>query len=173
MQFTEGLVVIHPHHGPSTVTQITTRTVKGLPVDYAQLVVQQSGMTIMVPIARAAEVGIRHVADEAALDGLADILTTATGAEERSWARRFKAYREEINSGDPRRIAAVVRNLLRRLEHGHLSQGEKELLREASAPLVAEVVLAVDCTDDQARDVIKRLVLEECRDVLDEVGVAS
>ncbi|WP_203567543.1 CarD family transcriptional regulator [Aestuariimicrobium ganziense] len=56
MQFTEGLVVIHPHHGPCTVTQKATRNLKSAPVDYAELSVQQTGMTIMVPIAKA-EVG--------------------------------------------------------------------------------------------------------------------
>ncbi len=172
MQFSLGQVVIHPHHGPCTVVRSDTRVVRGAPVEYAQLEVQQTGMTVMVPIARAEEVGIRQVADSAALDKLAALLTAPTlpGAEEQSWARRFKAYREEINSGDPRRVAVVVRNLVRRRERAHLSQGEKELLREASGPLLAEIVLAASCTEDQAREVIERLVLDECRDVLTELA---
>lgn len=168
MQLTEGSVVFHPHHGPCTVTGMMRRSLRGRTVDYAQLTVLKAGLTIMVPLDRVDGVGIRPVADESALDSLAAVLTAQTGPEEASWSRRFKAYREELNSGDPRRIAAIVRNLLRRLERDHLSQGEKELLRDASAPLLAEVV-AVDCTEEQARHVIRRLVLEQSRDVLDEL----
>lgn len=112
-------------------------------------------------------------ANQEALAELAAILTAETGPEEKSWSRRFKGYREEVHSGNPRRIAAVVRNLLRRQDHAHLSQGEKELLRDASAPLVAEVVLAAACSEEQARHVILRLVLEESRDVLHELPAAS
>lgn len=47
------------------------------------------------------------------------------------------------------------------------------MLRDASTPLLDEVVLAVGCTHEEAREVIRRLVLEESRAVLDErVAVA-
>ncbi len=49
-------------------------------------------------------------------------------------------------------VASAVRSL-----------GEKDLLKEASAPLLAEIALAVDVSEDDARDVMTAMILDESR----------
>lgn len=161
MQFPEGSTVIHPHHGPATVMATATRTIGGKQIEYAQLSIKGNDMNVMFPVHKADEIGIRSVAGREELDRLLKVLTGPTKGEESMWSRRYKANMSRIASGDMLQIAAVVRDLLRRREQGGLSQGEKDMLRDASAPLCAEIALAVDATEDQVRDLIESLILEQ------------
>ena len=169
MEFRQGQTVIHPHHGPATVTGHMTRTVRGEIVEYAELTTD-AGMKVAVPIARAEEIGIREVANSNELDRLISVLCAETTYDEPRWSRRFKANKESINSGDPLQIAAVVRDLTRRRERQGISQGEKEMLNQASAPLIAEICLAVEVDEDDARSVMQQMILEGSSAALETVG---
>lgn len=52
---------MHPHHGPSTVTGLRDRAVKGASMRYPELRVHRSDLTIALPEEKAAEVGVRQV----------------------------------------------------------------------------------------------------------------
>lgn len=169
MQFTEGQTVIHPHHGPAKVIGAITRTIRGTAVDYIELLICNTGLNICIPVVKATEIGIRAVAGTSMLDELVCVLTRPSGPQETQWARRFKAQRMEVATGDPMRIAAVVRDLLRRREERGISLAEKDLLKEASAPLLAEIALAVEAPEDKARAVVTALVLEGSPAVLDHL----
>lgn len=169
MEFTVGQTVIHPHHGPAVVTGRTTRKVRGVPVDYLDLEVCDTGMTVCMPVSKAEEIGIRTVAGKSLLDALVNVLCGPSCEQESQWSRRMKAQRMEVATGDPVRIACVVRDLVRRREERGLSLAEKELLKEASAPLVAEIALAVAKPTDQARAVMLALVLEASPEVLERI----
>ena len=52
---------MHPHRGPSTVTGLRDRAVKGASVRYLELRVHRSDLTIALPEEKAAEVGVRQV----------------------------------------------------------------------------------------------------------------
>lgn len=166
MQFTEGQTVIHPHHGPAAVVGATTRTIRGAAVEYIELQICETGLNICIPLSKAEEIGIRAVACTSMLDELVSILTQESGPQEKQWARRIKAQRMEVATGDPMRIAAVVRDLLRRREERGISLKEKDLLKEASTPLVAEIAIAVEAPEAKARAVVQSLVLEGNADVL-------
>lgn len=173
MQLEIGDVVIHPHHGPATVTGSFTRKVRGEDKEYMQLEVNESKLTVAVPCDKVDEIGLREVATAGQLSKLAEVLCSPTGQEETQWSRRYKANREAIASGDQIKIATVVRNLVRRREKGSLSLAEKDLLKEASAPLVAEIMLAVNVEEDQAREVINTLIISESTAALDELAVSA
>ena len=167
MKFHVGQTVIHPHHGPATVAKVMTRTVRGEQVEYAELEVVSSKLVVSIPMGKADEIGIRDVAGMHELDKLAEVLSGPTIGEEPQWSRRYKANRASIATGDPLQLAAVVRDLVRRRERGSLSLGEKDLLKEASAPLLAEIALAVDVSEDDARDVMYAMIMDESRAALD------
>lgn len=169
MEFTVGQTVIHPHHGPARITGTASRTVRGASVDYLDLEICDTGMSVCMPVAKAEEIGLRTVAGKSLLDELVTVLCGPSCQQENQWSRRMKAQRMEVATGDPVRIACVVRDLVRRREERGLSLAEKELLKEASAPLVAEIALAVAKSADQARAVMLALVLEASPEVLDRI----
>lgn len=165
MQLIPGQIVIHPQHGPAAVGETTQRIVRGELTDYVSLEICETGLKVMLPAGKLADVGIRAVACRRMLDDIAAVLTGPSAQVENQWSRRYKAQKSEAASGDPLRIAAVVRDLLRRREEKGVSQAERELLREASAPLLAEIALAVDTTEEKARGVLWALILEGSTEV--------
>ena len=161
MQFTEGQVVVHPHHGPATVTEIMTRKIRGVPTTYISLTVIATGLVSSVPLEKADEVGLREVFSGAQLDSLFEVLRAESGHEEQAWSRRFKENNEKLATGDLYVIAAVVRDLTRRLETKGLSAGEKDMLKNARKPLVAELALALSVTDDEAEAALDKAIAGE------------
>ena len=73
MKLHVGQTVIHPHHGPAVVGKVMTRTIRGEQVDYAELEVVSSKLSISLPVGKAEEIGIRDVAGLHELDRLAEL----------------------------------------------------------------------------------------------------
>jgi CarD family transcriptional regulator len=160
MVFSPGQIVVHPHHGPATVTGIATRHIRGVPAKYLTLEIHSTNLVVGVPVAKADEIGIRPVLDTAALKELFDVLRAPSPKEVEGWSRRFKDNHEKLRLGDLCTTAGVVRDLLRRQEMKGISLGEKDLLKEARRPLVAELALALGITEEQAEDALGAAALE-------------
>ena len=166
MNLQPGSTVVHPHHGPATVVGRFARTVRGESVEYVDLAVHGGTLKVSVPAARADEISIRDLPDSGELHRFAEVLCGPSTPEESQWSRRIKAQRELLISGDPVKLAGLVRDLLRRGERSPLGTAEKDLLRQASGPLMAEVALSVGCDEESAYEVTRRLALGESADVL-------
>ncbi|HLV04025.1 MAG TPA: CarD family transcriptional regulator [Actinomycetaceae bacterium] len=162
MKFSEGQVIVHPHHGPATVTAITTRVIRDEPRQYLRLEVVGSDLVVGVPVAGAEEVGVRPVLGPHAL---CDVLVLAVLAaplsqEDAGWSRRIKANVERLRTGDVTTVAGLVRDLMRRQEDTGLSLGEKDFLRDAKAPLVTEVAVVLGVDEPAAEATIDAAVLD-------------
>lgn len=173
MSFETGQTVVHPHHGPATISGIMQRTVKGTERTYLQLDVIDNNLQISVPADTVDTMGLRDLAGAPELRLLFERLAEPTGHEETQWGRRFKDNRDKIATGDPRLIAAVVRNLSRRSSRTSLSAAEKTQLREALSPLAHEVALALDIATERAEELITQAALEGRADVIDGFESAS
>jgi CarD family transcriptional regulator len=150
MQFSEGQVVVYPHHGPATIQSIFSRTVKGDEISYLKLEVHDSKLSVSVPVAKADQVGIRAVLDATSMDALFDVLRAPTVEEETKWSRRMKDNQEKIKVGDIFTIAGVVRDLTRRHDDKGLSLAERDLLRHAQGPLITEIALSLGIETEAA-----------------------
>lgn len=168
MDLKPGNTIVHPHHGPATVISTEMRTLRGKEMEYVNLEITDGKLHVSVPAASIEEIGLRELADKEDLAKLAEVLAGPSGQQETQWSRRIKAQREEVSSGDPIRLAGVVRDLVRRNVENPLGTAEKDLLRQAISPLVAEVAIAVGRTEDEADAVIRQIVLDESTDVLDK-----
>ncbi|MEU1487522.1 CarD family transcriptional regulator [Streptomyces sp. NPDC005752] len=159
MQFSEGETLIHPHHGPGTVTEVLNRSVNGKSTCYVQFQIHRTDLRIAVPVERAREVGLRSVCSVAQVQELFSLLRAPTGEQEEAWSRRFKANSEMLHAGDLRLTAGVVRDLMRRQEVRGLSAGEKDMLKRARQPIVAELALALSLTDSETDELLDSAVL--------------
>lgn len=159
MQFSTGQIVVHPHHGPATIIEITSRMIKQMPVSYLRLTVHRSDLTIEMPAGKAEELGLREVYDTSELSDLFDVLHAPTDCEENVWSRRFKNHQERLRVGDLLVTAGVVRDLTRREHRSGLSLGEKKMLRSARGPVLAEVCLSMSIPDDQADTLLDTAIL--------------
>jgi CarD family transcriptional regulator len=173
MTFETGQTVVHPHHGPATITGIMSRTIKGTERTYLQLDVIDTNLQISVPADTVGSMGLRDIAGDAELRLLFEHLAAPTGHEEQQWGRRFKDNRDKIATGDPKLVTSVVRDLTRRSADKSLSAAEKGQLREAMSPLAHEVALALDVDTSRAEELITTAALEGRADVIDGVDSAG
>jgi CarD family transcriptional regulator len=160
MQFSAGQIIVHPHHGPTTIIDVTSRTIKGESVAYLGLRVHRSELTVQVPLDRAEELGLRKVYDTEELAELFDVLRAPTGHEEDAWSRRFKDNQEKLKHGDLLVTAGVIRDLTRRDRERGLSMGEKNMLRAARLPVCTELALALAITDEEAESLVEATILD-------------
>ncbi len=158
MQFEVGKTVVHPQHGPSTITQVFNRTMRDEQHAYIELEVQRSDLKISVPVKIAEEIGIREPRTEEELGELWEMLARPTEHEEEQWSRRMKDNQERLRLGDLLSTAGVVRDLTRRSEAKGLSAGEKDMLRSAMQPIIVEVGLTLGITDEEAEQVLGKAI---------------
>jgi CarD family transcriptional regulator len=173
MQFSEGQIVVHPHHGPCTVAGTSTRTIRGVDTRYIDLAVHASAMNICVPLSNAEEVGLREVLDAEGLEKLLDVLRAPTGHVETGWSRRFKDNVDQLRTGDLLLTARVVRDLIRRQAEKGLSWGEKDLLKHARQPVVTELALALHLTGEEAEGALEEAILHGVAPGRQAVAAAS
>ena len=152
MEINVGDIVVHPHHGPATVTEIVTRKLRGVPTTYVCLEVHESNLHVQVPVSSLEEVGIRELADDGELARLVTVLRGPTSSQSTNWSRRFKEDMDRARTGDLFIIAALVRDLTRRQHESGLSLGERDLLNDVRKPLLTEISLTTDSEGQSGAD---------------------
>ncbi len=160
MAFSVGETVVYPHHGAALIEAIETRVVRGEEKLYLVLKVAQGDLTVKVPADNVDMVGVREVVGEEGLEKVFDVLRASHTEEPTNWSRRYKANLEKLTSGNPLKVAEVVRDLWRRERERGLSAGEKRMLAKARDFLVGEVALAEKSTRDEA-EVLRAPYAEE------------
>lgn len=160
MQFSVGHIVVHPHHGPARVRSVTERRIGGTMRDYVQLDIQDTDLSVSVPVDTADEVGIRAVLSPGELEEVYAILRAPEDDPDATWAQRFQANRKRLATGDIKIIAQVVRDLSRRLLVKSLSTSENRMLADARQPLVSEMAHSLNVPADEA-DVMLDAVIAE------------
>lgn len=161
MQFAVGQTVVHPQHGPSTVTRLVKRSIHGVSRSYVDLQVHRTDLRVSVPVESARDVGIRPPWTAAELQDLWEVLREPTFQEEEQWSRRMKGNHEKLRLGDLLRIAEVVRDLTRRQETKGVSAGEKDLLKQARQLLAVEIGISLGLSDHDAEALLDAAILGE------------
>ncbi len=117
-------------------------------------------MTVMVPVDKAAEVGLRRVIDEETVEKVLACLTAETSEMPKNWNRRFKHNRDKIKTGDIFELAEVVRNLSLRDHEKGLSTGEKQMFVKAKKILASELMYALEKDEEGAEEYLDNLLAE-------------
>jgi CarD family transcriptional regulator len=141
-----GTTLVYPHHGAVTITDLTTRTIKGTPTQYMTLKVHGSELVIQTAVDKAADLGVRDVIDQDGIEAVYALLRTAEVEEAANWSRRYKDNQAKMISGDVFKVTEVVRDVWRREQDKGISAGEKSMLSRARQILVSELALAQDTT---------------------------
>ena len=148
--FREGDKVSYPHHGAAIVVERAERTVFGERRAYLKLRARHGDLTLMVPVDRTGQIGLRPVATKRQIDEVLHLLRTAAGSMPTLWHLRHRANLAKVTSGDILQVAEVVRDLDGMSRRTGLSYGERRMLFKARELLVSELAVAWDCTDEHA-----------------------
>lgn len=146
--FQVGDLVCYPMHGVGVVEAIEEQTILDETAQYYRLRFSIGRMTAMVPVMRAAEVGLRALADEQTCEKVVGFLQNGEcSVESDNWNQRYRDNLEKLRGGDIMVVADVVKCLMRRDRERGLSAGERKMYLTARQVLVAELAAATE-TDE-------------------------
>ena len=148
--FKTGEHVVYPSHGVGQITAIEEQEVAGFKLELFVVSFSKDKMTLRVPTAKAASVGLRKLADA---ESVGKALTTLTGRariKRTMWSRRAQEYEAKINSGDLVAIAEVVRDLYRSEAQPEQSYSERQLYEAALDRMTREIAVVDDITETEA-----------------------
>lgn len=144
LNFKIGEMAVYPAHGVGIVQAIESKSFSsGKKESFYILRILDTGITIMIPMGNAQQVGLRTVMDATAVRSVYKILKEReVELEPKPWNRRYRQYMEKLKSGSPFEIAEVLRNLLLLKAEKALSFGERKMLDAARSLLVKEISIA-------------------------------
>lgn len=143
MEFKVGDNAVYPGHGVGTVTAIESKEILGKKHTFYSIVVQETGMKIMVPQNNVASVGLRPIiSTKEAAEVIKILKKTNVKIDNQTWNRRYREYMEKIKTGSVFEIAEVLRDLFLLKVDKELSFGERKMLDTARSLLIKELALA-------------------------------
>ena len=145
-QFMKGETVVYPKHGVGEVIKIETMEVESIKTNFYVVKMEQSKLTIRVPTDKLEQVGLRRISSKKIIEEVFGVLKLKPKIRRIMWSRRAQEYDAKIFSGDPIKIAEVVRDLFRKTSQAEQSYSERQMFQVAIERLAREVA-AVEKTD--------------------------
>ena len=145
-QFKIGETVVYPKHGVGEVMKIETMEVASIKTNFYVVKMEQSKLTIRVPTDKLEQVGLRKISSKKTIEDVFGVLKLKPKIRRIMWSRRAQEYDAKIYSGDPIKIAEVVRDLFRKTSQAEQSYSERQMFQVAIERLAREVA-AVEKTD--------------------------
>jgi CarD family transcriptional regulator len=143
MDFKVGDNAVYPSQGVAEVVGIEQKVISDKPQRFYVLRILDSDMRILVPIDRAAQVGLRSVIGQDEIDDLMEILRDKeVRVDKQTWNRRYRGFMEKIKTGSLFEVAEVYRDLYRLKTTKTLSFGERRMLDTAKSLIVKELSIA-------------------------------
>ena len=155
--FRKGDKVVHPRHGAAVVEDLVEVERFGEQRVYVKLRLPH-GLTLMVPVESAEQVGLRGVVSRDELDEVFDLLRGDEGRTPILWGKRYRANLAKLISGDIYHVAEVVRDLSLRERGKGLSSAEKRMLAKAREILISELTFVVGSTEENAEAMLDEVL---------------
>lgn len=146
--------VVYPLQGVGQVTTIEERPFKKEMLLYYIIYLEVSDMTVMVPVDKAEELGIRAIVSKSESDKALKLLTEDYEPVSSDWKMRYQMNLDLLKSGSVMDIATVVRTLYHRSRIKELPILERKLFDSALKLLVDEVSFSLDKSKEEVEALI-------------------
>ena len=145
-EFKIGEMAVYPKHGVGEIKRIESLEVENIKTNFYVVQMEQDKLMIRVPLDKQTEVGLRKIASKKILNNIFDVLKLKPKIRRIMWSRRAQEYDAKIFSGDPIKIAEVIRDLFRKNSQPEQSYSERQMFHVALERLAREVA-AIEKTD--------------------------
>ncbi len=136
--------IVYPSQGVGKIIDITEKKFKDNVLKYYIIYFEVSDMTVMIPVEKAAELGIRPiVSKEEALKAI-ELLGEQYEPIPSDWKLRYQMNLELLKKGTVSDIASIVRSLYHRSKIKELPILERKLYDSAKKLLEDEISFALD-----------------------------
>jgi len=153
--FKTGESVVYPTHGVGRITAIEEQEVAGFKLELFVIFFEKDKMTLRVPTAKAAAVGMRKLSESTLITKALETVSGRARIKRTMWSRRAQEYEAKINSGDIIQIAEVVRDLYRSDAQPEQSYSERQLYEAALDRLVREVAAVNASMENEALKLVE------------------
>lgn len=156
--FSVGQMAVYPAQGVVEVAGIEQKEISGSPQRFYVLRIVDTDMRIMVPIAKAHEVGLREIISEDEITEVFDILREKeVHVDKQTWNRRYRGFMEKIKTGSLFEVAEVYRDLYRLKATKTLSFGERRMLDTAKNLILKELAVARRVSEQKLEKELERV----------------
>ena len=155
--FNVGDKIVYPMHGAGVIESIEEKSI--LDEKQSYYIIKMPGeVKVMVPTAKAEEIGVRSVIDKEQAGRVITILEQESTETEMNWNKRYRNNYEKMKTGDIFEVADIVRNLSFKQKEKGLSTGEKKMLLNAKQILVSELVLAEQKDKNEVEELVENKI---------------
>jgi CarD family transcriptional regulator len=163
--------VVYPAHGVGQILAIEEQEIAGAKLELFVINFMKDKMTLRVPTAKVANVGMRKLSEPALVKKALETLKGRARVKRTMWSRRAQEYEAKINSGDIVAIAEVVRDLYRSESQPEQSYSERQLYEAALDRLSREIAVVQHSTETEAvKEIESQLAKSPRRGVKAEGG---
>jgi CarD family transcriptional regulator len=146
--------VVYPSQGVGVIKSIVQKKFKDAKIPYYVIYLEVTDMTIMVPVDKAVELGIRPtVSRDEAMKAL-ELISEEYEPIPSDWKMRYQMNLDLLKKGSVRDIASIVRSLYHRSKIKELPILERKLYDSALKLLEDEVSISLRKTKEEVESMI-------------------
>ena len=153
-EFVVNQKIVYPSQGVGKITEIKERLFKENKILYYVIYLDVSDMTIMVPVDKAEELGIRSIVLPAEANKALELLSQEFEPIPSDWKLRYQMNLDLLKKGSVMDIATIVRSLYHRSKVKELPILERKLYDSARKLLEDEVAFSLEVTHAEVEKLI-------------------
>jgi CarD family transcriptional regulator len=155
--------IVYPSHGVGQIVAIEEQEVAGAKLELFVINFVKDKMTLRVPTAKIASVGMRKLAEAPLVRRALETLKGRARIKRTMWSRRAQEYEAKINSGDLIAVSEVVRDLFRSDRQPEQSYSERQLYEAALDRMAREIAAVKKVPDEEAVAEIEQILDKTAR----------
>ena len=153
--FEKGDQVVYPTHGVGKIIEVQQQELAGIKLQLYVVEFEKDKMILRVPTAKLKSSGMRKLSSKQRMDIALSALKGRARVKRAMWSRRAKEYEDKINSGDPKAIAEVVRDLHRNSNQPEQSYSERQIYESALDRLLSELSAVENVDLSEAMNILE------------------
>lgn len=144
IQFVVGEHVVYPLQGVGVIKRIEERTFRGVGTLYYVIYLEISDMTVMIPVEKSEEMGIRPIVERKEAQQAIDSISSKYEPMPVDWKARYQMNVDLLKQGSIASIAKVVQALYHRSKIKELPVQERKLYDNALRLLIDETAFSLE-----------------------------
>ncbi len=154
--FSVNQKVVYPSQGVGRIVEIKEKMFKNERVLYYVIYIEISDMTIMTPVNKAEELGIRAIVSAEEANAALELISSGVDQITSDWKLRYQTNLDLLKRGSVVDIATIVRSLYHRSKIKELPVLERKLYDSARKILEEEISYALDISREDAENLIHK-----------------
>ncbi len=146
--------VVYPTQGVGRVEKIEEKEFKGKAILYYVIYLEVSDMTVMIPVDKAEELGLRAIVAPEESKKALELISRDYEPVSADWKMRYQMNVDLLKKGDVTDIATVVTALYHRSKIKELPILERKLYDSALKLLIDEVSFSLEKPKDEVEQLI-------------------